>query len=141
MIHEQEVKTKSAAADGSRGRLWASRIMYGAVVLFMLFDGIGKLAKPQQVIEGTLELGYEERHLVVMGVLCIISTILYALPRTRFLGALLLTGYLGGAVATHVRVDNPLWTHTLFPFYLAILAWGPLWLMDPKIRKLFWKRS
>ncbi len=141
-MNELEMSTKSAtiATGFSRRRLWTARGMYGIVILFMLFDGIGKLAKPKQVIEGTLELGYEERHIAVLGVLGLICTILYAVPRTRFVGALLLTGFLGGAVAAQFRMDNPLWSNTLFPVYIAVLAWGPLWLLDQRLRNLIWKR-
>jgi hypothetical protein len=142
-MYVQEMKTKSTAisTDFSKGRLWTARAMRGIVVLFMLFDGIGKLAQPKQVVEGTLALGFGERRIAAIGVLGLICTILYAVPRTRFLGALLLTGYLGGAVAAQFRVDNPLWSNTLFPIYLAILTWGPLWLMEPKFRSLIWKRN
>jgi hypothetical protein len=142
-MNVQEMKTESAtiATGFSKGRLWTARVMCGIVVLFMLFDGIGKLAKPKPVIVGTLALGFEEHHIAVIGVLSIICTILYAVPRTRFLGALLLTGYLGGAVAAQLRLDHPLWSNTLFPIYIAILTWGPLWLMEPKFRQLIWKRS
>jgi hypothetical protein len=134
------IKPAIIATEISKGRLWTARIISGIVVLFMLFDGIGKLAKPKQVVEGTLELGFQEHHLAVLGVLSLICTLLYAVPRTRLLGAVLLTGYLGGAVAAQLRVDNPLWSHTLFPVYIAILAWGPIWLIDQKFRNLIWER-
>src|SRR5690242_19759544 len=101
-----EMKTESTTATNfSRGRLWTARIMGWIVILFMLFDGIGKIAKPAPVVEGTLALGFAEKHLAAIGVLSLICTVLYAVPRTRFLGALLLTGYLGGAVAAQLRVD------------------------------------
>lgn len=140
-MNELEMKTESEkiSVGRSKVRLWTARVMSGIVVLFMLFDGTGKLAKPKQVVEGTLELGYGEHHLAVMGVLGLICTILYAVPRTRFLGALLLTGYFGGVVAAQLRVDNPLWFNTLFPIYLAILAWGSLWLTEHRLRALFWR--
>jgi len=139
-----EMKTKTGATianDISKGRLWTARAMSGIVVLFMLFDGIGKIAKPAPVIESTLALEFAENHIGTMGVLGLLCTILYAVPRTRFLGALLLTGYLGGAVAAHFRVDNPLWSHMLFPVYIAILAWGALWLTDRRLRNLLWERE
>lgn len=125
----------------SKGRLWSARIMGWIVILFMLMDSIFKFIKPEEVIEGTLELGYAEHHLPVMGILGLISILLYAFPRTSLLGAVLLTGYWGGAIATHVRMDNPLFTHILFPVYLAVLAWGALWLRDEQLRNLlsFWK--
>lgn len=120
----------------SKSRLWTARIFSGLVILFMLFDGISKLFKPAPVVEGTLTLGYAEHHIVVIGILALISTILYVIPRTSVLGALLLTGYYGGVVATHIRVDSPLFTHILFPVYLAVLTWGGIWLRDEKVRKL-----
>jgi hypothetical protein len=120
----------------SKSRLWTARIMSGLVILFMLFDSIVKIIKPAPVVEGTLELGYSEHHIIVIGTLGLLSTILYAIPRTTVLGAILLTGYFGGAIATHVRLDNPLFTHTLFPVYIAVLTWGGIWLKDEKVRKL-----
>ena len=110
--------------------------MSGLVILFMLFDSIYKFIKPVPVVEGTLELGYSEHHIIVMGILGFLSILLYAIPRTSFLGAVLLTGYFGGAIATHLRMDNPLFTHTLFPVYLAVLAWGGIWLRNVEVRKL-----
>ena len=120
----------------SKAILWTSRIMSGLVILFMLFDSIFKFVKPTTVVEGTLTLGYAEHHIVVIGLLGFISILLYAIPRTSFLGAVLLTGYFGGAIATHFRLDNPLFTHTLFPVYLAVLAWGGIWLRNVEVRKL-----
>ncbi|ANY68373.1 hypothetical protein BBD42_19265 [Paenibacillus sp. BIHB 4019] len=123
-------------ARTSKGRLWTSWIMSGLVILFMLFDGIMKLIKPAVVVESTLELGFQEHHIVILGVLALISTILYALPRTSFLGVVLLTGYFGGVIATHLRLDAPLLSNTLFPVYLAVLAWGGIWLRNEQVRKL-----
>ncbi len=120
----------------SKKRLWTARVMSGIVILFMLADSIFKFIQPEAVVEGTLELGYAQHHLVTIGVLGLLSILLYAYPQTSVLGDLLLTGYFGGAVATHVRMDNPLFSHILFPVYLAILAWGGLWLRDERVRKL-----
>jgi len=120
----------------SPARKWTSYILSGLVILFMLFDGIGKFVKPPEVIQGTLDLGYSEHHLIIMGTLGLLSTILYAVPRTAILGAILLTGYFGGAVATHVRLDNPLFSHVLFTAYLGVFAWGGLWLRNETLRKL-----
>lgn len=117
--------------------LWTSYIMSGIVILFMLMDSIMKFVKPAEVIEGSLALGFEEGHLVIMGSLGLISTLLYIYPRTTILGAVLLTGYFGGAMATHVRLNNPLFTHVLFTAYLGILMWGGLWLRNKKLRTLF----
>ena len=120
----------------SKTKLWTSYAMSGLVILFMLMDGIMKFVKPPEVIEGTLALGFGEQHLPVIGALGLISTLLYSIPRTSILGAILLTAYFGGAVATHVRLDNPLFTHQLFTVYFGILIWGGLWLRNSKLREL-----
>jgi hypothetical protein len=120
----------------SKSRLWTARTMSGIVILFMLFDSIFKFIKPAPVVEGTLVLGYSEHHIIVIGALGLISTILYAIPRTSVMGAVLLTGYFGGVIATHLRLDNPLFSHTLFPVYFAVLAWGGIWLRNEQVRKL-----
>ncbi|WP_243767708.1 DoxX family protein [Paenibacillus agricola] len=139
---ETNMKTRTPPVkEISNARLWTAGAMRGIVILFMLFDGIGKFTKPVPVVEGTATLGFAEHHLVTLGVLVLLCTVLYAIPRTWFLGALLLTGYLGGAVATHLRLDNPLWSHLLFPVYVAILAWGALWLVDRRLRNLLWERE
>lgn len=116
---------------------WIGRIFSGLAILFMLMDAVFKFFKTQEAIDATVELGYGEQHLVLLGVLALIPTALYAIPRTSVLGAVLLTGYFGGAIATHVRLDNPLFSHTLFPVYLAILMWGGLWLRRKNIRQVF----
>lgn len=120
----------------SKERLWIARIMSGLVILFMLFDGVFKLIQPAPVVEGTLVLGFLQHHISLIGILALVSTVLYAIPRTAIWGALLLTGFFGGVIATQVRVDAPLFTHTLFAVYLAILTWGGLWLRDDRVRKL-----
>lgn len=120
----------------SKMRIWTSRIMSGLVILFMLTDSIFKFIQPAEVVQGTIDLGYAAHHIAVIGVLGLLSILLYAIPRTAILGAILLTGYFGGAIATHLRLDNPLFSHTLFPVYLAVLAWGGLWLRDERVRKI-----
>lgn len=124
-------------SNPSKPILWTSYIMSGLVILFMLMDSIMKFVKPPEVIEGTLALGFNESHLTTIGSLGLISTLLYIYPRTAILGAVLLTGYFGGTVATHVRLNNPLFTHVLFTVYLAIIMWGGLWLRNTKLRELF----
>ncbi|MDG0810551.1 DoxX family protein [Cohnella rhizosphaerae] len=138
MIIEREMKMQTAAQrpNISGARRWTARVLGGIAVLFMLFDGIGKLAGPQPVVEATRELGFAEHHLAIMGILSLLATLLYIVPRTAFLGALLLTGYLGGAVAAQVRIDMPLFTNALFPVYVAIFVWGALWLRDERVRML-----
>ena len=87
-------------------------------------------------MEGTVKLGYPETVIVPLGIILLTCTILYVIPRTSVLGAILLTGYLGGAVATHVRVGDPLFTHVLFPVYLGVLIWGGLYLRDDRLPAL-----
>jgi hypothetical protein len=120
----------------SKVKVWTGRVMAGIVILFMSVDSIFKLVPNQQVIEGTTSLGFQPHHLHIMGILGLLSIILYIIPRTEVLGAILLTGYWGGAMATHVRLDNPLFTHVLFTVYLGILAWGALYLKNEKFRDL-----
>ncbi|MEX2641176.1 MAG: DoxX family protein [Balneolales bacterium] len=110
--------------------------MSGIVILFMLFDSIFKFIQPDPVVQGTLELGFAEHHIALIGLLGLMSILLYTYPQTSVLGAILLTGFFGGVIATHVRLDNPLFSHTLFPVFLAILAWGGIWLRDERVRKL-----
>jgi hypothetical protein len=110
-------------------------------VLFLIFDSIGKLLEVQPVIDGTIRLGYSPDIVFELGVLLLACVVIYLTPRTSLLGAVLLTGYLGGAVATHVRVENPLFSHVLFPVYLATLLWGGLALRDARLRALVLRRE
>ena len=130
--------TQTAAV--SKKRLWAGRIMSGLPALFLLVDGAAKLVKPAPVVEGTIKLGYLESVIVPLGIVLLACTILYVVPRTAVLGAILLTGYLGGAVATHVRVGDPLFS-VLFPVILGVLIWGGLYLRDDRLRALIPLRS
>jgi hypothetical protein len=120
----------------SRGRLWTGRITSALPALFLFVDGVGKLVKPAPVVEGTVQLGYPESVLLGLGIVLLTCTVLYVIPRTAVFGAILLTGYLGGAIATHVRVGSPLFSHTLFPVYVALLIWGGLYLRDDRLRAL-----
>ena len=114
------------------------RIVSGLVVAFLLVDGAIKLVPIAVVTETMAQLGWPASDTLarVLGVLTLAGTILYALPRTSVLGAILLTGYLGGAIATHVRVGSPLFSHTLFGVYLGLLVWGGLYLRDRRLRAL-----
>lgn len=116
--------------------LWAGRTLSALVTAFLLLDAVAKFVRPEPVVEGTLKLGYPQGAILPLGVVLLVSTLLYALPRTAGLGAILITGYLGGAVATHLRVSNPLFTHTLFPVYFGIAAWLGLYLREPRLRIL-----
>jgi hypothetical protein len=122
-------------------RSWAGIVISAIPTLFLLMDAVGKLFKPEPVVTGTIELGYPETVIVPLGITLLICTVLYAIPVTSILGAILLTGYLGGAVATHVRVGNPVFTHMLFPVYLGIMIWLGLYLRDVRLRSLIPLRS
>jgi len=119
----------------SRKRLWAGRIMSALPALFLLVDGAMKLVKPEVVVKSTVELGYAEAVILPLGVVLLTCTILYLIPRTAVLGAILLTGYLGGAVATHVRAGNGPF-EILFPVVFGALLWGGLVLRDARLRGL-----
>lgn len=127
--------------DPGRWRQWTGRGLSGLAVLFLLFDGTGKLFQVQPVVEGTLQLGYPRDAVFTLGVILVACVLVYVIPRTSVLGALLLTGYLGGAVATHVRVESPLLTHALFPIYVAAVLWVGLLLRDARLRGLLPIRS
>lgn len=123
-------------ARRSSRAVWAGRAISILIALLLLFDATGKLLRVPQVIEGTTQLGYPVSTIVPIGIILLACVVLYAIPRTAVFGAVLLTGYLGGAIATHVRVGNPLFTHELFPIYVAVFIWGGLYLRDPRVRGL-----
>jgi len=120
--------------------LWTGRVMSTLPALFLLFDGAMKLVKPAPVVEATVELGFPESALVPLGIVLLVSTALYLVPRTAVLGAILLTGYLGGAVATHVHAGHGAF-QTLFPVGFGALLWGGLVLRDERLRALVPWRS
>jgi len=126
----------AATAPVSNRALWAGRVISTLIVLFLTFDGVIKLIPLAIVPETMAQLGYPSDLARILGVLTLACTALYAIPRSSMLGAILLTAYLGGAVATHVRVGSPLFTHTLFGVYLGVLAWGGLFLRDERLRAL-----
>lgn len=123
-------------ATTNRARV-AGRILSGIAVLFLTFDLSVKLVVSKQAVDGTVQLGWQAHHLPILGIIEVVCLVLYLIPRTAPLGAVLWTGYLGGAVATHLRIDNPLFSHTLFPIYVAALVWGGLYLRDARVRALF----
>ncbi|MER9349532.1 DoxX family protein [Mesorhizobium sp. M7A.F.Ca.US.010.02.1.1] len=128
----------SETAPVSPGALWTGRVLSGVIVLFMIFDGVIKLPPLDVVTQTMVPLGWPADANVarMLGVIGLISTALYALPRSAVLGAILLTAYMGGAIATNVRVDNPLLSHILFGVYLGIILWGGLYLRDARVRAL-----
>ena len=126
---------QSDAASASKLRLWAGRIISTLPALFLLIDGVMKLVKPAVVVEATVKLGYQETVIVGLGIVLLACTILYLIPRTAVLGAILLTGYLGGAIATHVRVGDSLFP-IIFPLILGAMLWGGLYLRNERLRSL-----
>ena len=122
-------------APVSKKRLWAGRIISALPALFLLMDGVMKLVKPAPVVEATVRLGYPESVILGLGIVLLACTVLYLIPTTSVLGAILLTGYLGGAVATHVRVGEGLFP-VLFPVMLGVLIWLGLYLRDNRLRVL-----
>lgn len=111
-------------------------IMSALVIAFLLFDGVIKLIPLDIVLTTSRELGIPERFAFMLGALTLGSTILYAIPKTAVLGAILLTGYIGGAIYVHVLKGSPLFSHTFFGIYLSLLIWGGLWFRDPRVRAL-----
>lgn len=125
----------------SNKRLWTGRIMTGAAVLFLLFDSITKLLRVEAVMKAAEQIGYPAATMPPIGLILLACVVVYLIPRTAVLGAVLLTGYLGGAVATHVRVGDPLMSHVLFPIYFAVLIWGGLYLRDQRVPALIARRD
>ena len=120
-------------AGNSKAMLWTGRVISALVILQLLVSGGFGLAKPPVAVQGTLALGFPVDSIVLMGALLTVSTILYAIPRTTILGAILVTGYLGGAVAAHVRIGSGAFD-TVFPVILGVMVWGGLYLRDPRLR-------
>lgn len=123
---------------------WHRRVGFVLSVLaivFFLLDATGKLLQVEPVLKGTVELGWPVTAVVPLGVLLLVGAALHALPRTALLGAIILTGFLGGAVATHYRIGSPLFTHVLFGVYVGVVMWAGLALRKPELRALLAGRS
>lgn len=123
----------------SRAMVWTGRVLSGLAIAFLLMDGVMKFfldKLPPEVLEANAPLQWPMEKMTTLGTILLACTLLYAIPRTTLLGAVLLTGYLGGAIASHVRVSNPLWTHTLFPIYVAVFVWLGFYLRNPEFRKI-----
>jgi len=134
------MQSNTQTAPISKTMLWTGRIISALPVLFLLVDGVMKLLKPRVVVDATVQLGYPESVILGLGIVLITCTILYIIPPTSGLGAILLTGYLGGAVATHVRVGEGLFP-VLFPVIVGVLIWGGLYLRNERVRALIPLRS
>jgi hypothetical protein len=122
------------AVAPSKARRWAGRVLTGIPVLFLVFDCIIKFVCPPMVVAANAQLGYQPGVVFPLGLVLATCLAVYLIPRTAIVGAVLLTGYLGGAIATHVRVGDPLFSHVLFPIYVAVLLWGGLYLRDGRLR-------
>ncbi len=119
----------------SKGRLWTGRVLSTLAVLFLLSDAVGKLIMPVWVVQAFVRLGFPTSLGLGIGILLLICTVLYAIPRTAILGAVLLTGFLGGAVAIQIRAGSPLF-ETDFPVLFGLLVWAGIYLRDDRLRKL-----
>ena len=130
--------TETATAPASRVARLLGRILSGLVIVFLLFDAAIKLVPLAVVTETMDRMGYgsSENLARSLGLITIVCTVLYSLPPTSILGAILLTGYLGGAIASHLRIGSPLFTHTLFGLYLGLMVWGGLWLRDKNLQSM-----
>jgi hypothetical protein len=128
-------------APVSKSRLWTGRVVSGLTAALLLLDGALKALKLPAVVAATVKVGFPESAVAGIGCALLVSTLLYLIPRTSILGAILLTGYLGGAVATHVRLGDPLFSHVLAPVYLAVFVWGGLCLRDKWLQALIFSRS
>ena len=117
----------------SKNRLWGGRILSGLTVAFMIFDGVIHVLQPPPVVQGFAALGFPLSVAVPLGIIELIFVVLYVIPRTSVFGAILLTGYLGGAIASQVRIAAPFFSTILFPIYVAVFMWGGLYLRDRRV--------
>ncbi len=125
--------TPPQASTTAGGMLWTGRVISTLIALFLLFDGGARIARFAPYVEGTIQFGYPERLAPWIGLALVVSTLLYVIPRTAVLGAILVTGYLGGAVASHVRAEDP---GFFFAFTFGVLAWAGIYLREPRLRAL-----
>jgi hypothetical protein len=131
----ENTMTATMQLEVPSGRLWTGRVLTGLASAFCILDGVMKLFKPVFVVEATKQLGYPEYTIVGIGVALLTATVLYLIPRTSVLGAIVLTGYLGGAIASNVRAETPMF-NTAFPFIFAVIVWAGLWLRDPRLQTM-----
>jgi hypothetical protein len=132
-VEEKFMQSAAQTAPVSKKKLWAGRILSALPVLLLLFSGVLKLMKPAAVVQGFAHFGYPESLLLTLGILELACTVVYVIPRTSVLGAILTTAYLGGATATHVRIGDPSF---FIPVILGVLVWGGLFLRDDRLRAL-----
>jgi hypothetical protein len=129
------MQSRTQAGLVSKGRLWTGRIISAVVVLFLLFDSITKVMKVRAVMEASAQLGYPANTIFVIGIILLVCTVFYIIPQTAVLGAILLTGYLGGAVAANLRISTSMF-NTLFPIVFAALAWTGIFLRESRLGAL-----
>jgi len=129
------VQSLTQAGPVSKGRLWTGRIISAVVVLFLLFDSITKVMKVRAVMEASAQLGYPANTIFTIGIILLVCTVLYVIPQTAVLGAILLTGYLGGAVAANLRIGSAIF-NTFFPIVFAALAWTGIFLRESRLGAL-----
>ena len=130
------VPVEGAAHRSARTAATLGHVCTGLAAIFLAFDTVLKVLRLGPAVEGTIALGYPANSVHWIGIIELVCLVLYLVPRTSVLGGLLLTGYLGGAIASHVRISNPLVTHTLFPVYVALMLWGGLYLREKRLRAL-----
>jgi hypothetical protein len=135
------VESTTPSLQPTKAQLWTGRVLSTLAILFLAFDSTLKLLRLPMVAEASAKLGYQAHTIFPIGVVLLVCVILYAIPQTSVLGAILLTGYLGGAVATHTRVGDPLFSHILFPTYVGAVLWLGLYLREPRLRALVPFRS
>ena len=134
-IH-QRTAPRSHTSGRAKWSEWIGWGMSGLMIAFLLFDSVSKLVLEHHVVEATTQIGYSLAVIRPLGVICLVCALLYAIPRTSILGAILLTGYLGGAIASKVRIEDPMFSSVLFGAYFGILVWGGLYLRDDRVRAL-----
>jgi hypothetical protein len=135
------MQTAIDTATPTKSRLWTGRVLSILAILFLLFDGVMKLIHPLPITQAMTQLGFPQNLSVPIGIILLICTALYAIPYTSVLGAVLLTGYLGGAVVSQMRIGASLFGSTLFPIYFAVLMWTALYLEEPRLRALIPMRT
>ncbi|HEU6452429.1 MAG TPA: DoxX family protein [Gemmatimonadaceae bacterium] len=130
----------TTTSDYSKAALWTGRVLSGLAIIFLVFDTAIKFLARPEVAASMQQLGFPTELALVIGSIELACLIIYVIPATSVLGAILFTGYLGGAIATHLRLENPLFSHILFPTYIAALLWGGLYLRDSRVRVLLGQR-
>jgi hypothetical protein len=138
---DSRATSRLSSVRSSNAALWTGRVLTGIAALFLTFDTIVKLALVKPALDANAQLGYAASMIRPVGLIELACLVVYLVPRTAPIGALFWTGYLGGAIASQLRAGNPLFSHVLFPIYVAALVWGGLWLRDARVRSLVRPRA